>query len=317
MKTCDYYIFLTWLPRAIGKKLTFVFSKVKKTDEPCRGNPGLVTLLGIWGMYLKIKIRRLSIKLNTKQKLLFFGILPVAALLFMAGMIFPALLDKLISRVMLQLLVTFPPEPNIFQPVPNELHWVSLPLVATVRLPKRLISNASIIQLPEGPIPDNAIHFLLTNKAAIGSPKARDLCAVEAAARVHPDKVVVMSVAADLLDNNMLIRGLSNAYANVAFIKLDVKKLLDDTVLRDWYKNSGVQGSKYFYVHDSDLARMAILQKYGGYYLDNDVLTIQRFANLHNSIALDHVDMFVNNNFLAFDKGHPFISDYMEYISET
>jgi mannosyltransferase OCH1-like enzyme len=62
---------------------------------------------------------------------------------------------------------------------------------------------------------------------------------------------------------------------------------------------------------------MAILQKYGGYYLDNDVLTIQRFTNLHNAIALDHVDMFVNNNFLAFDKGHPFISDYMEYISET
>jgi hypothetical protein len=294
-------------------------SKAKEMDKPGKGTHRVVDIIWAWGVYFKLRIRRLSLKLNRKHKMWLLIVVPLAVplLVNVADMILPGLYDKLFSRVMLYLLVAYPPDTIKFQIVPDQWHWISLPMVATARLPKRLMSNAAMLLLPEGPIPDKAIHFLLTNKAAVGSPKARDLCAVEAAARVHPDKVVVMSIAADLLDNNKLIRGLSNAYTNVAFIKLNVQKLLDDTVLCDWYKNSGVQQSKYFYVHDSDLARMAILQKYGGYYLDNDVLTIQRFTNLHNAIALDHVDMFVNNNFLAFDKGHPFISDYMEYISET
>ncbi len=216
---------------------------------------------------------------------------------------------------MLWILLALPPKNLEFEPIPDKPTWVTLPNVASKLLPPRLISSKSTIELPDGPMPENAINFLITNKQPVGSPKPRDLCAVEAAARVHPDKVVALSIASDMLDNNKLIRGLANAYPNIAFLKFDILKLLNDTVLFDWYNTSGVKSSKYLYVHDSDLGRMAILQKYGGYYLDNDVLTIQRFSNIRNAIALDHIDLYVNNNFLHFEKGHPFLSDYMDYIS--
>jgi hypothetical protein len=184
----------------------------------------------------------------------------------------------------------------------------------STELPRRLSGKKSLVRLPSGPIPDDAIHFLVTVNHTL-SPKPRELCMIEATAHLHPDKVVLVSLQSDYLDVNTVIKGLVKAYKNIAFLKFDVKERLKDTPLKEWYERIEVWRSKYAVAYHSDLGRVATLYKHGGYYLDTDEVALRRFTSVRNAIGMTDVfEIWPNNNFLAFDKGHAFLEDYMSYV---
>jgi hypothetical protein len=184
----------------------------------------------------------------------------------------------------------------------------------STELPTKLSGKESLVRLRSGPIPDDAIHFLVTVNYTL-SPKPRELCMIEATAHLHPDKVVLVSLQSDLLAVNRVIKGLVKVYKNIAFLKFDIRERLQDTPLEEWYERIQVWRSKYAVAYHSDLGRVATLYKYGGYYIDTDEVALRRFTSVRNSIGLiDAVEIWPNNNFLAFDKGHPFLEDYMSYV---
>ncbi|XP_030449937.1 uncharacterized protein LOC115672300 [Syzygium oleosum] len=73
----------------------------------------------------------------------------------------------------------------------------------------------------------------------------------------------------------------------------------------------------------SNLIRIAILFKYGGVYLDTDVIVLKDFAGLRNSIGAQSVDAVsrrwtrLNNAVMVFDKNHPLLLKFMMEFAST
>lgn len=74
------------------------------------------------------------------------------------------------------------------------------------------------------------------------------------------------------------------------------------------FVNSSSRVRKY---HLADAARLALLYKFGGIYLDTDIIVLRHLTEFKNSVGFQDED-FVNNALLIFDKNHPFIRFVME-----
>ncbi|CAA6655681.1 unnamed protein product [Spirodela intermedia] len=73
----------------------------------------------------------------------------------------------------------------------------------------------------------------------------------------------------------------------------------------------------------SNLLRHAVLYKFGGVYLDADVIVLRSFSPLRNAIGAQAVDLAtgnwsrLNNAVMAFDKGHPLLFKFIQEFSLT
>lgn len=76
-------------------------------------------------------------------------------------------------------------------------------------------------------------------------------------------------------------------------------------------KNSGFLAAGLFRtMHLSDAARVAILHRSGGVYLDSDVIVLRSLQCLHNTAAFIRRpgwSHWIENGVLAFDAGHPLL----------
>lgn len=68
-------------------------------------------------------------------------------------------------------------------------------------------------------------------------------------------------------------------------------------------------------IHLSDIFRIAVLYRYGGWYSDLDTVTIAKSNHLKNTVAL--ASDFVANGNLIFDSGHPFLNKLMAQAEKT
>lgn len=170
--------------------------------------------------------------------------------------------------------------------------------------------HSSIVLLTPTPIPENAIHFVIT-KAFDMAPKIRELCFIETAAKLHPQRAVTVSLNSQALNRSDLIKSLLQEHENLFFRKLEMKEIIKGTPLDGWYQNSSIDGSSYQLTFDSDISRVVLLYKYGGWYIDSDLLLLKPVDDLVNVITTKWDSPRVNPNFLAFSKGHPFLYDCM------
>ncbi|GMH31024.1 hypothetical protein Nepgr_032867 [Nepenthes gracilis] len=80
---------------------------------------------------------------------------------------------------------------------------------------------------------------------------------------------------------------------------------------------SGMNGrsTKFYPTHSSELVRLAALYKYGGVYLDSDIIVLNPLSSLNNSVGLEDVPTGspLNGAVMAFRKHSPFL---MECLSE-
>ncbi|KAJ6816135.1 uncharacterized protein M6B38_417325 [Iris pallida] len=106
----------------------------------------------------------------------------------------------------------------------------------------------------------------------------------------------------------------------VAVAMPDLDELLKDTptsffssVWFEWRK------TKHYPIHYSELIRLAALYKYGGLYLDSDVVVLKPLHSLKNSIGIEdqlHGNSTFNGAIMAFDKQSPFLKECLvEYHS--
>ncbi|KAM9316079.1 alpha-1,4-N-acetylglucosaminyltransferase-like [Gastrophryne carolinensis] len=119
-------------------------------------------------------------------------------------------------------------------------------------------------------------------------PPSLVLCAVESAARVYPDRPVVffmkglddISTEEDLMRAKQRFPTLSS-YRNVHLFPLRMGLLLDQTPLMVWFKNINPKQERYWIHVSSDACRFAIIWKYGGIYMDTDIISMRPIPHDH------------------------------------
>lgn len=102
----------------------------------------------------------------------------------------------------------------------------------------------------------------------------------------------------------------------------DLPFLVKDTPLEAWLEemNSGNKDPGYIPLSQnlSNLIRLAMLYKYGGLYVDTDIIVLKDFSELRNTIGAQSVDSVtkqwtrLNNAIMIFDVNHPILLDFMQ-----
>ncbi|XP_075399360.1 lactosylceramide 4-alpha-galactosyltransferase-like [Tenrec ecaudatus] len=157
---------------------------------------------------------------------------------------------------------------------------------------------------PRGLDPGN-IFFLETSDRT--NPNFLFMCSVESAARAHPESRVVVLMKGLLGVNGSLPRHLGIAllscFPNVQLLPLDLQALFRGSPLAAWYPEALSRWEPYLLPVLSDAARLALLWKFGGVYLDTDFI----LRNLSNSLGIQS-RYVLNGAFLAFDRHHEFLA---------
>lgn len=103
----------------------------------------------------------------------------------------------------------------------------------------------------------------------------RQACAIESAAKMNPDASVHLLFTCSINGGMSASPGYVKEvfrYPNVKIWKLDVPGFLEGTSLQDWDFKGHLERSKWPVEHSSDVLRYVSLLKYGGTYLDLDVI---------------------------------------------
>lgn len=112
----------------------------------------------------------------------------------------------------------------------------------------------------------------------------RQICAIESIARFHPThKIFVLFTApVGLQRNNDETEILQNLlkYDNVYLRYANLTKYAVDTPLEEFFMKQVYRTSAYFNTHLSDILRFLTLLKYGGLYLDTDIVCLKSFETL-------------------------------------
>jgi hypothetical protein len=155
----------------------------------------------------------------------------------------------------------------------------------------------------------NTTFFVESSNAGYLNP--RQSCSVEAAARAqypHPIVIYMTGVKEEkMAQQNDWIKNLTN----VRLVHLDTKKFFTNDNLGRIYEEVK-STSSHKVEHVSDLARIALLKKFGGLYIDLDAVLMKSTAHL-NSFLLKNFA----NGILKFRKGHPIIEALYHRLNET
>ncbi|XP_061354734.1 uncharacterized protein At4g19900 [Gastrolobium bilobum] len=134
----------------------------------------------------------------------------------------------------------------------------------------------------------------------------------------HPHACVVVfseTIELDFFKDNFV----KDRY-KVAVAMPNLDELLKDTpahifssVWFEWRK------TKFYSTHYSELIRLAALYKYGGIYLDSDIIVLKPISFLNNSVGMeDHVaGSALNGAVMAFGRHSPFIKECLEEFYMT
>ncbi|XP_035733681.1 lactosylceramide 4-alpha-galactosyltransferase-like [Vespa mandarinia] len=120
----------------------------------------------------------------------------------------------------------------------------------------------------------------------------RQACAVESAALMNPESTIYLlflSPSPISLETKEIIKQLSS-YPNIKIRRIFPETYTKDTPLEDWYKSGTLMKSKWRRSHMSDILRYLTLWKYGGIYLDLDVVVTTSLENLTNFAGAEDWD---------------------------
>ncbi|XP_033183907.1 lactosylceramide 4-alpha-galactosyltransferase-like isoform X1 [Bombus vancouverensis nearcticus] len=113
---------------------------------------------------------------------------------------------------------------------------------------------------------------------------ARQACAVESAAKMNPSMNVYLLFISPskISDQSREMFNQLQTYSNVRIRHIKPEKYMRDTPLHLWYSSGILKKSYWPRSHMSDILRYLTLWKYGGIYLDLDVVVIASLERLTN-----------------------------------
>lgn len=132
---------------------------------------------------------------------------------------------------------------------------------------------------------DTSIFFLETSCHSVPGVHLtpRQACAVESAAKMNPDSEVYVLFPSPIVDNASVSSPSVHQlfkYPNVKLRHVTMETYFQDTPLEAWYKSGMLRTSHWPRSHASDILRYLTLWKFGGIYLDLDVV-VTRYEYNH------------------------------------
>lgn len=179
-------------------------------------------------------------------------------------------------------------------------------------------------------VPDNSIFF---HETSCGSQMAgrimvtgRQACAVESAALLHPHRQVYLLFTSpgDLKrgtgDASDLALKALQGYDNVQLQHVDFANYLNNSPLAYLYASGSIELSIYAGSHASDVLRYMTLWKFGGTYLDLDVVVMKPLDDLGENYAGAESNENVAAGVMGLSSrgiGHQWASQCLEDLSQT
>lgn len=132
---------------------------------------------------------------------------------------------------------------------------------------------------PETKVPLNTSIFFVETSChdEVLKLTSRQTCAVESAAKMNPYANVYLLFPSPIPDNKNVDEHILklNEYSNFKMLYINTKTFFDGTPLEEWYKRELIKTSFWPRSHMSDILRYTLLWKYGGIYLDLDVVVLR------------------------------------------
>ncbi|XP_016945700.3 lactosylceramide 4-alpha-galactosyltransferase [Drosophila suzukii] len=151
-----------------------------------------------------------------------------------------------------------------------------------------------VLQAEPKPTPGRSIFFHetscnLNRRLEKLKVTARQACAIESAALHNPNFQVFVLFAGPTYristggHNNSHPQTLVEAilsYSNVHLRRLNLESYAAGTPMEEWLKDGRLSRSKYLFSHISDFLRYLTLYRYGGLYLDMDVVVLRNMEKV-------------------------------------
>ncbi|XP_032887385.1 alpha-1,4-N-acetylglucosaminyltransferase-like [Amblyraja radiata] len=143
------------------------------------------------------------------------------------------------------------------------------------------------------------------------------MCSVESTARQNPDKPIYFFMKgfsgnlSQYPEPKYRLIQLLSSMKNVVLLPLNATELFDDTSLKFWHRKVNPEKEKFWTHVFADGCRLALLWKYGGIYLDSDIISMRPmpFANF---TCPQHLKT-VSNGAIGFShRHHPVLWNFME-----
>ena len=140
---------------------------------------------------------------------------------------------------------------------------------------------------------------------------------VESIFHHHPTAHVIMHT-------NTLEQSLFDVLTEVGYSievqNYDLKEILIGSPAEDFIVQLDMaRGGSYWYANEADLLRLLFLYKTGGIYIDMDVTVVKRLDSLGSNIVgwEDKQESSLNNAFLKFEKGNPYLEACLKLYAPT
>jgi len=170
--------------------------------------------------------------------------------------------------------------------------------------------------------------FFMTWISSIESFGDRERFTIESLFKFHPNGcLILVSNSFDCDRGTLILKPFTDKGLKVLPIKPDFAYIFKDTSAEKWFerlkKGTLSPGVIPLEQNLSNLLRLVLLYKYGGIYLDTDVIILKSLSNLHNVIGAQTVDPVtkkwsrLNNAVLIFDKNHPLLKRFIDEFSRT
>lgn len=141
---------------------------------------------------------------------------------------------------------------------------------------------------------DNSIYFIETSCKSLTEGEitinARQACAVESAALSNPNyQIYLMYTSPGLVGDETTLSGkllhTLTKIKNVKMLWLNYPRLIKGTIIEHLYTSGRIESSIFPFRDASDVARILVLSKFGGIYLDLDFVVLRSFDDLVSDFA--------------------------------
>ncbi|KAM3198893.1 putative protein isoform X1 [Capsicum annuum] len=171
-------------------------------------------------------------------------------------------------------------------------------------------------------------RFFMTWISSIESFGEREQFVLESLFKAHPNGcLVIMSTSMDSPKGMQVLNPFLEKGLRVTAISPDYVYLFKNTIAQAWIdslmKGNIDTGEVSLGQNLSNLLRLGLLYKFGGIYLDTDVIVLKSFGKLRNVIGAQTIDVEtrnwsrLNNAVMIFDKRHPLLYKFIEEFALT
>jgi lactosylceramide 4-alpha-galactosyltransferase len=170
-------------------------------------------------------------------------------------------------------------------------------------------------------------RFFMT-RISLKSFGEREVLAMESLFKSHPNAcLVIVSNSMKSKKGSQILRPFLEKGFRIMAIDPDYDYLFENTRAEAWFdrlrKGDVDPGEVSLGQNLSNLLRLALLYKFGGIYIDTDVIVLKRFSKMRNVIGAQTIDLEtgnwsrLNNAVLIFDKNHPLLYKFIEEFALT